>query len=159
VIHPGAGFPSRRWPVDRFAAVSRQAVAYGLPVVVTGSRGERELASSVAAQAELPAAAVLAGRTSLVELAALVSQARLVVSGDTGVAHLATAYATPSVVLFGPVSPHLWGPPSNGPHVALWHAGGPGDPWGDEADPALLDISVTEVVAAAEQLLMVPSGR
>jgi ADP-heptose:LPS heptosyltransferase len=159
VIHPGAGFPSLRWPVDRFAAVSRRAVARGLPVVVTGSRGERELALSVATQAGLPAAAVLAGRTSLVGLAALVSRARLVVSGDTGVAHLATAYATPSVVLFGPVSPDLWGPPAGGPHVALWHAGKPGDPWGDETDPALLDISVAEVVAAAEQLLVVPSGR
>jgi ADP-heptose:LPS heptosyltransferase len=160
VIHPGAAFPSRRWPTERFAAVAAAAAAWGLPVAVTGSSAERQLAQSVAAQAGVPKTAVLAGRTSLLELAALVSSARLVVSGDTGVAHLATAYGTASVVLFGPISPYLWGPPrGSGPHRALWHDGPQGDPWGRQVDPGLLEITVAEVVAAAEQLLSVESGR
>jgi ADP-heptose:LPS heptosyltransferase len=96
---------------------------------------------------------VLAGRLSLTELAALVSEARLVVCGDTGVAHLASAYRTASVVLFGPVSPALWGPPTSGPHVALWHGTAPGDPWGDVVDPSLVLISPTEVIEAAHRLL------
>lgn len=159
VIHPGAAFASRRWPVERFAAVATQARARGLAVAVTGSASERQLAHSVAELAGLPPAAILAGRTSLLQLAALVAGAELVVCGDTGVAHLATAYGTPSVVLFGPVSPHLWGPPSGGQHRALWHGGLPGDPWGDSVDPALLDITVAEVMAAADQVRGVRSGR
>jgi ADP-heptose:LPS heptosyltransferase len=82
-----------------------------------------------------------------------VAAARVVVSGDTGVAHLATAYRRPSVVLFGPVSPALWGPPRRSQHVALWHGDGAGDPWGAELDPALARITVDEVVAALDGLL------
>ncbi len=153
VIHAGAAYPSRRWPPERFAAVARWAADQALPLAVTGSGAERGLASEVAAAAGLPAGAVLAGRTSLLELAALVGHARLVVSGDTGVAHLATAFSTPSVVLFGPIPPTLWGPPKRRQHVAIWHGTGAGDPWGRTIDPALLRISVDEVLSSAEALL------
>lgn len=159
VIHPGAAFPSRCWPAERFAAVAMWAKRRGLPVAVTGSAPEHQLAVSVAQLAGLPATAVLAGETSLLELAAVVSRARLVVSADTGVAHLATAFATPSVVLFGPVSPQLWGPPPDGPHVAIWHGASPGDPWGGSVDAALGAITADEVIAAAEQLLGAQSAR
>ncbi len=86
---------------------------------------------------------------------AVVAAARVVVCGDTGVAHLATAYRRPSVVLFGPVSPALWGPPvrpgREGPlHVVLWHGDGTGNPWGTELDPALQQITVDEVIGALD---------
>ena len=87
-------------------------------------------------------------------------RARLVVCGDTGVAHLATAYGTPSVVLFGPTSPATWGPAVDVErHTVLWHgdgtAGGAyrGDPHGAVLDPALARVTVDEVVAAADALL------
>lgn len=153
VIHPGAAFASRQWPVERFAEVAAWAASTGRHVVVTGSAAERGTAERVAAGAGLPAGSVLAGQTTLLELAALVASASLVICGDTGVAHLATAYRTPSVVLFGPVQPRQWGPPASGPHITLWHGGVPGNPWGSSADPALLQISVEAVVAASDQLL------
>jgi ADP-heptose:LPS heptosyltransferase len=106
------------------------------------------LARSVARAAGLSAADVHAGRTDLAELAALVAGAALVVCGDTGVAHLATAYRTPSVLLFGPVSPARWGPLA-GPHTVLWKGDGNGDPHGAVPDPALLALTVAEVLAAA----------
>ncbi|SCF30663.1 glycosyltransferase family 9 protein [Micromonospora mirobrigensis] len=112
VVHPGSKIRAKRWPTDRFAALARELTGRGHRVVVTGSADERDLAGRVAARAGLAASAVLAGRTDVGELAALVARARLVVSGDTGVAHLATGYGTPSVVLFGPVPPGRWGPPS-----------------------------------------------
>ncbi|WP_449062773.1 glycosyltransferase family 9 protein, partial [Planomonospora algeriensis] len=62
--------------------------------------------------------------------------------------HLASAFATPSVVLFGPVPPALWGPPPGGPHTALW-AGSRGDPHGERPDPGLLRIEVPQVLDAA----------
>ena len=158
VVHPGAAFPGRRWPPDRFAAVARHLADRGHDVRVTGGPSEVELARDIAARAGLGEQAVLAGRTTSLELAALVAAARVVVCGDTGVAHLATAYRRPSVVLFGPVSPALWGPPvragEQGPlHVALWHGDGDGDPWGTELDPALARVTVEEVTAALDSRL------
>ncbi len=153
LVHPGAAFPSRRWPAERFAAVARWLVEAGLDVRVTGGPAERDLALAVARGAGLDDDAVLAGRTSTLELAATVAAARVVVSGDTGVAHLATAYRRPSVVLFGPVSPALWGPPPREQHVVLWHGDGTGDPWGTELDPALARVPVEEVTQALGRVL------
>jgi ADP-heptose:LPS heptosyltransferase len=147
-VHPGAAFGAKRWPAERFAAVAA-ALEGPAPVVVTGSAAERECAEKVAAGAGLPADRVLAGRTDLAELAALVAGADLVVCGDTGIAHLASAFGTPSVVLFGPVGPARWGPPP-GPHIALEHpALRRGEAFADDPDPALLAITVDEVLDAA----------
>jgi ADP-heptose:LPS heptosyltransferase len=153
VVHPGAAYPGRRWPPGRFAAAARHLADSGCDVVVTGGPAEAELARSVARAAGLGEDAVLAGRTTTLELAAVIAAARVVVCGDTGVAHLATAYRRPSVVLFGPVSPALWGPPPRRQHVVLWHGNGAGDPWGTELDPALAKVTVAEVTAALDALL------
>ena len=156
VIHPGAASGSRRWPVARFAEVVRALADRGLPVVVTGSAAERALAGQVALAAGLGRQAVLAGETDLTGLAAVVAEASIVISNDTGVAHLAVAYGTPSVTLFGPVSPALWGPPPGSPrHLALWKGRGarPGDAHGTRVDPRLLRIEADEVVQAAVRLV------
>jgi ADP-heptose:LPS heptosyltransferase len=154
VVHPGAASARRQWPAGRFAEVARVLARHG-PVVVTGGRDERALASRVARDAGLPSASVVAGRTDLRALAELVARARLVVCGDTGVAHLATAFRTPSVVLFGPEPPARWGPPADGPHVALWRPAVDGGPPGVDpvvVDPRLGAISVAEVLAAVREL-------
>jgi ADP-heptose:LPS heptosyltransferase len=156
VIHPGAAYPSRRWPPERFAEVARWAVAEGHSVVLTGGPDEVDLADHVRVSAGLRAEALLAGRTSLLELAAQISAARLVVCGDTGVAHLATAFGTPSVLLFGPTAPSRWGPPQDPRHVVIWHGDGTGDPSGEQVDPALMAVEVEEVLSAAGRLLGVP---
>jgi ADP-heptose:LPS heptosyltransferase len=152
VVHPGAAFPGRRWPPERFAAVARYLADAGLQVAITGGPAERDLALAVADGAGLDPDVVLAGWTTSLELAAVVAAARVVVCGDTGVAHLASAYRRPSVVLFGPVSPALWGPPPRPQHVVLWHGDGTGDPHGTQLDPALATITVAEVTAALDQL-------
>jgi ADP-heptose:LPS heptosyltransferase len=148
VIHPGAASPARRWPPRRFGAVARRLLSVG-QVVITGTSGERDIAAEVVAQAELAAESDLCGALDLAQLAALVADARLLVSGDTGVAHLATAFGTPSVILFGPTPPELWGPPPGGVHTALW-SGRTGDPHGSTPDQGLLDIGVEEVLQAAK---------
>jgi ADP-heptose:LPS heptosyltransferase len=115
--------------------------ADGHRVVVTAGPSERDLAAAVGAEVLAP---------DLPELAALVADAALVVCGDTGVGHLATAYGTPSVLLFGPVPPAEWGP-RGGPHTVLWKGGRRGDPHGTEPDPALLAVTVEDVLAAARE--------
>lgn len=161
LIHPGAAYASRRWPPGRFAAVAAVEAAHGRRVVVTAGPGEEALAASVAAGARahaarfggIPSDAVrTVAPADVGELAAIVAAAGRLVCGDTGVAHLATAVRTPSVVLFGPVSPSLWGPPAErGWHVALW-AGGHGDPHGAVVDPGLLEIDVPDVLLALARL-------
>src|SRR5947209_3047024 len=152
VVHPGASSGARRWPVERWAAVALREHIRGRTVLVTGSGAERELAWRVASLAALPSEDVLAGRTSVVELTAVVAAAEIVLCGDTGVAHLATAVGTPSVVLFGPTPPSRWGPPPDRPiHRALW-SGEVGDPHGDRPHRGLLAIGVDQVLAAADEV-------
>ncbi len=147
VIHPGAASPARRWPADRWAAVARAEREAGRRVVVTGSAGERALAERVARGAALDERDVLAGRTDLLELAALVASAGRVLCGDTGVGHLATAFGVPSVLLFGPTPPSEWGPPPERERHVVLHRGGRGDPHADTPDPGLLSIAVGDVLA------------
>jgi hypothetical protein len=153
VLHPGAASGSRRWPVDRWVHVAR-VVSRRADVRLTGSDDERALCEAVASGAGLAAAGVTAGSLDLPSLVDLVAHAALLVCGDTGVAHVATATGTPSVLLFGPVSPALWGPAIDSDrHVCLWHGDGTGDPHAAIPDPALLRITPEEVLAAADSLL------
>lgn len=145
LIHPGGSSVARRWPVADWAQVAGALAADGHEVGVTAGPGEEALAAAVGQP-------VWSGRR-LVDLAALVAGSRLVLSGDTGIAHLATALRRPSVVLFGPTSPAVWGPPPERPwHRVLWK-GRVGDPWGEENHPTLLEIRPAEVLSAARQLL------
>jgi ADP-heptose:LPS heptosyltransferase len=152
VIHPGAAAPSRRWPADRFAMVAAALSTAGHRVVLTGSAAEKPLADAIAAEAGLPEKCVLAGQLDVLGMVALVSDCRLLICGDTGVAHIATATGTPSVLLFGPTPPDRWGPRGDGRHVTMW-AGIPGDPHGQRTDPGLLLISAAQVLDATRQFL------
>jgi ADP-heptose:LPS heptosyltransferase len=159
VVHVGAAFPSREWPADRFAAVARALESGGRRIVFSGSAGERERALEVASLAGLREDRVLAGRTDLAGFAALIAEAALVVTADTGAGHLASAFGTPSVVLFGPVGPERWGPPP-GPHVALTHADlRDGDAFAPRPDPAIAAVTVDEVLAAVDRLFADPQFR
>ncbi|HZP42040.1 MAG TPA: glycosyltransferase family 9 protein [Candidatus Binatia bacterium] len=152
LLHPGASSGARRWPIVRWATVARAERRAGRRVVVTGGPRESGLARAIAEAAGLDATSVLAGPADVLELAAAVAAAARVVCGDTGVAHLATALRVPSVVLFGPVPPALWGPPADRPwHRALW-AGRQGDTHAETPDPGLLEIQAADVVGALATL-------
>ncbi len=114
VLHLGAGDPRRRWPAERFAEVASLLPDH--PVVLTGTAEDLPEAAAIQASAGLDPRDVLVARLDLRQLAALVADARLVVSGDSGVAHLASAYRVPSVTVFGPESPLRWGPPPDPRH-------------------------------------------
>ncbi|MFC8372961.1 glycosyltransferase family 9 protein [Streptomyces sp. NPDC057239] len=151
VLHPGAGAPARCWPVERYATVAGALHERGLRVVVTGGADEDDMVARLAKEARLPDTDVFAGGLPFDRLSALVAGARAVVSGDTGIAHLAVAHATPTVTLFGPVPPTQWGPPEHPRHLPLWH-GPKGDPHGRHPDPALLRITPAEVLHALDRL-------
>lgn len=158
VIHPGAASGSRRWFPQRFAAVASALVNDGCVVVLTGTPHERLRCLQVARLGGPGVDASAVGDTDLAGLCRAIASAQLLVSGDTGVAHVAEAYRTPSVTLFGPTSPRLWGPLDPGRHVAIWHgdASGsprPGDPAGAHIDPRLAKITVESVLGASRALL------
>ncbi|MGP4054785.1 glycosyltransferase family 9 protein [Mycobacterium sp. 4D054] len=152
VIHPGAGAPARQWPAQRFAEVAAALSEHGARVVITGSGAEAGLVREVRAASGLPGSAMWPDTSDLLALVALVSDCRLLICGDTGVGHLATATGTPSVLLFGPTPPAHWGPRGDGCHVTLW-AGERGDPHAGEPDPGLLQLSAAQVLDAARDVL------
>lgn len=154
LLHPGAASASRRWPVARWTELARRLARAGFLVDVTGSVAERDVCAAVVdglgSPADLLRVRDLAGTLTLPALVQAVASARLVVCGDTGVAHVATAVGVPSVLLFGPVAPDRWGPLLDvDRHTVLWHGDGTGDPHGATVDPALDRIGVDEVLAAA----------
>jgi ADP-heptose:LPS heptosyltransferase len=149
LIHPGASAAARRWPAQQWVEVARAEHAAHHAVAITAGPGEGTLARAIASEAGLHEGSVISG--DLLQLAAAVAAARVVVCGDTGVAHLATALGTPSCVLFGPTAPAFWGPPPWHPHVSLW-SGRRGDPHGTEADQGLMAISAQQVIDALATL-------
>jgi lipopolysaccharide heptosyltransferase I len=109
VLNPGAGWPNKRWPPERFGALAQQlARTHGLSSLVVWGPGEDALAQAVVDASA--GAARRAPQTSLADLVALVDGASLVVAGDTGPLHLAAAAAAPLVGLFGPTDPKRNGP-------------------------------------------------
>ena len=115
VLFPGASIVEKRWPWENFCQVAGWCVKVGLNVVVVGGSEDRAAGERLVAEAEVTN---LAGRTSLAETAAILGRARVVVSGDSGVLHLAAGVGCPSVALFGPGNPAKWAP--RGPrHVVL----------------------------------------
>ena len=107
VLHPGASAPTRRWPVERFAAVGDALAGDGLAVVLTGVPGERGISAAVTAEMRAPAVD-LTGATGLGGLAALLRDAAVLVGNDTGSAHLAAAVGAASVTVFLPGDPVRW---------------------------------------------------
>lgn len=120
VIHPGTGGASKHWLPQHWVAVGTHlAHQRGVRLLLTGGTGEAALVQQIAAQIQ-PAPLVLAGKTSIGQLAALLAHATLVLGVDSGPLHLAVSQGVPSLHLFGPSDPLRfapWGDPLR--HVVL----------------------------------------
>ena len=118
LIHPGAGWPNKIYPPERWGEVARRLrEATGLPALVALARGEEKLAAAIEAASGGAARAVAA--PDLPTLAALLRQARLVLGGDSGPTHLAHALGTPILMVMGPTDPERNGP-YGAPERAIW---------------------------------------
>ncbi|HET8914964.1 MAG TPA: glycosyltransferase family 9 protein, partial [Propionibacteriaceae bacterium] len=118
VLHPGAASQSMRWSLERMARAGRWLLAQSENVLVTGSPRHRDRCARLCHLMGLSPAHDLSGRTSLIELAEIVATCRLLVSNDTGVSHLATAFGIPSVTITGLNSPN-WAPRTCAPHTKI----------------------------------------
>jgi len=112
-VAPGARWETKRWPVERFAeAAARLAEEAGVRVIVVGTEEDRPLAQGICSRVG-EQALDWTGRTSLVELAALLHRSALLLTNDSGPMHLAAALGTPVVAVFGPTNPSRTGPYSD----------------------------------------------
>jgi len=109
LLNCGAAWPNKRWPAERFGHLaSWLRERHGLRSVALWGPGEEGLAAEVVRCSD--GAAVAAPPTTLADLVAFAGAAELMVSGDTGPTHVASALGTPVVALFGPTSPERNGP-------------------------------------------------
>jgi heptosyltransferase-2 len=120
VFAPGAEYgPAKRWPASHFAGLAAQLT---LPVVLLGSAKESALCADIAAQALALGQTQcrdLSGRTSLDQALAVIAAAKAMVSNDSGLMHVAAAFGTPQVAIFGSSSP-LHTPPLSAQAQVLW---------------------------------------
>ncbi len=111
VLIPGARWATKRWPLDRFAAVAAGLLGEGVHVLVVGE-------AAPGGEDGWPAGVQdLRGKTSLVELGAVLSRAHVVIANDTGPMHLAAALGRPVIALMGPTDPRRTGPAGPGHRV------------------------------------------
>ena len=151
VINPGAAWPNKRWPPQRFGALAVQIrERIGVRSLVLWGPGEEDIASLVVGASR--GAAELAPQTTIVDVFAITRRAKLMVSGDTGPLHIAAAVGTPVVALFGPTFAERNGPwaraditISRAPRCFCHY-----ERKCRLLQPCIEDIGVDEVVAAAE---------
>lgn len=156
VIFPGASIPERRWGADCFRRVAEMLLAFGVKVVVVGGKEDRQQGEGIAADG---LGLNLAGLTSLSETAAVIQKSTMLLSGDSGVLHIAVGLGVPTVSLFGPGRASKWAP-RGGHHIVInkelpcspCTTFGNTLPCPDNAC-CMRDITVDEVVNAVTKLL------
>ncbi len=121
VLHPGASVPARSWHTDGYAALAALLTAEGFSVAVTGGPAERSQTAAVAAAAR--DVLDLGGATDLGGLGLVLAAAQVVVTGNTGPAHLSAAVGTPVVSVFAPTVPAQRWRPWSVPQVLLGDQG------------------------------------
>lgn len=155
LLNPGAGWGAKRWPAERYAAIATQLRDRGYSILLNAGPGEESLASEIAERSE-GVATVLPSTIS--ELISVTRRAALVIGGDTGPLHLASALGRPVVGVFGPTDPARNGP-FGGRFRVLRHPESKRDHTRHDAPEAgLLTITPDAVMCAAMELLREGQG-
>lgn len=114
LINPNSSdiFPLRKWPLDNFARLCEKLLKESPSswLAITGVASERQDAQHIKRRVPNPRCIDFTGRTNFRELLALYSIARVMVTNDSGPAHFASLLRLPTLVLFGPETPRLYGP-------------------------------------------------
>ena len=159
VFHPGAARAEKFWEVERWVEVINRARPK-IDIVLTGTRSQFEQEHIRQIKAKLGEVIVdLSGRTDLLTFAALIAQARLLVTVDSAAMHLAAATKTPQIVLFGPTNPFHWRPRES---PALILQGGSKDPVNEfesrQHRVPMKQISTEQVIDAMDCFLSAPAA-
>ena len=117
-IHPGSRGSWRQWPVAHFAKLADHAASKGFQIIITGTSEELDIVQSLMQHMNRDAI-VIAGKTSLGAVAALLKNAFALISNCTGVSHIAAALHTPSVVISMDGEPERWAPLNKELHITI----------------------------------------
>ncbi|MCX7910481.1 MAG: glycosyltransferase family 9 protein [Endomicrobia bacterium] len=120
IIHPGCGIHGqyRQWDIEKYVEVAEYVVSrYNLNVVLTGSKDDLKIVKKIMKISKVNFINFV-GKTTLEELISLVSMAKFVICGNTGVLHIAAAVRTPTIAIHGPTDPAKWGPWGEG-HIIV----------------------------------------
>lgn len=157
VLFPGASIAERQWPAAAFAALAERLLETGCSIVLVGAAPD--VAAGQTIQRQAPRVVNLIARTSLLQTALLLKHSSLLISGDSGVLHLAVGLAVPTVSLFGPGIAAKWAPTGVRDRVINHQLNcspctrfgtTPPCPIGGRC---IAEIAVDEVFAAAQELL------
>jgi len=158
-LMPGAEFgPAKRWPSESYAGLARTFMDKGLKVALFGSKNDRDVTAEIAALA--PGVVDLAGQTRLEDAIDLIAAARLAVSNDSGLMHVAAGVGTPIVAVYGSTSPENTPPLAERRELVWLHLSC--SPCHQKVCPlghlnCLKTLEVGQVAAAAERLLEFPA--
>ncbi len=155
LVHPGTARAEKYWPAERWAQIAAHIRdRHRLPILMTGSADASEQAELEKLRAADPNILDLSGSLDLIELAEVIRRAKVAVGVDSAAMHLANAFRTPQIVLFGPTNPFHWRPRHADARVLL---GSHPDPVTDfqprhEAEP-MSALSTPAVIRAIDSLL------
>jgi ADP-heptose:LPS heptosyltransferase len=108
-LHPGAKDQFKQWPAECFIELGQRLQEHlGATILITGNKGEKKLASSIAKK--IPGAIPITNKLSLPALARLMCDFSLMITNDTGPMHLSFSVSCPTIALFSPTDPALCGP-------------------------------------------------
>ena len=118
LLHPAAAFATKQWTVENFARVAEYLAARGIKRVAVAARAERKVLDELVSASRVPIATF--DDLTLPEITALASLAKLFVGNDSGIAHIAAAVNTPSVVIFGSSNRDHWRPWTDAPNEIVF---------------------------------------
>lgn len=118
LIHPTASFETKQWAVANFARVGHFLKEKGLTLIAVATKSEQKVLDELRQLSNFPI--LTFDDLSLPEITALASRARLFVGNDSGIAHIAAAVETPSVVIFGSSNRNHWRPWTNAPNEIVY---------------------------------------
>jgi ADP-heptose:LPS heptosyltransferase len=155
VVHPGTARPEKLWEPDRWAAVAAHlSNVEGLRVVLTGSNDVIEAPHLAALKKLLTVPVIdLAGKLSLMQTAAVIAGADLVLGVDSMAMHMAALFERPQIVLFGPTNPFHWRPRHEKAVVIVAGHAGPATQFDPRADGAEMNLISTEQIIGAMRCL------
>lgn len=120
IIHPVAAFNTKQWATENFARVAEFVSGKGLQPIAIATKKERAVLDKLKQLSSAPV--ITFDDLSLPEISALASKARLFVGNDSGIAHIAAAVNTPSVVIFGSSNRAHWGPWTDAPNEVVYES-------------------------------------
>lgn len=160
LLHPAAAFETKQWATENFAQTAEYLTRKGLQAVAVAAENEQEILENLKKLSKVPI--LTFDNLTLPEITALAFRAKIFVGNDSGIAHIAAAVQTPSVVIFGSSNRDHWRPWTDAPHEIVYEEFAcqpcPGYVCEEFGEPkCILSLKTESVTQAAEKVLSLGS--